>query len=319
MEQNEGNGHLGTKGLVFDIQRYAIHDGPGIRTLVFVKGCPLHCPWCCNPESISRFPELAYFKKRCIGCGKCVEVCPHGAISFSQDEGFVADRDKCQACGECAKVCPPKARVISGTAYSVDDVLRVVERDRPFYRRSGGGLTVSGGEVLLQHEFVRELLEEAHRRLLHTAIETSGYGPWQNLEAIVAHTDYVFMDVKHMDSERHRQVVGVSNEIILQNARRVSELVAEEPSRRELVIRIPVIPDFNDSESNIRATAAFVREEVRSARKIELLAYHRLGESKWERIGKQCPTRGLEPPTKDKMDVLRRIVEDAGLDCQVRR
>lgn len=305
------------KGLIFDIQRYAIHDGPGIRTLVFLKGCPLCCPWCCNPEGISRFSELAYFNKRCIGCGRCIEVCPNGAIYVSDNDGFITDRNKCKACGKCVEACPSKARIMLGTAYSVNEVLKVVERDQPFYRRSGGGITLGGGELLLQHQFASALLEEAHRRLIHTAIETSGYGSWENFEGILEHTDYIFVDIKHMDNNKHREVVGVSNDIILANARRVSELVLSDSLQRECVIRIPVIPGFNDSESNIEATAAFVKEEVRGTRKIELLAYHRLGVGKWGRIGKECPVSWLEPSSKDEMGVLKQIIENMGLDCQV--
>jgi pyruvate formate lyase activating enzyme len=306
------------KGLVFDIQRYSIHDGPGIRTLVFLKGCPLHCLWCCNPEGIENFPELVYFNKRCIGCGKCLKTCPNNAVYFLDTKGFITDRDKCQRCGQCAEVCPPRARVISGNAYSVDDVLKVVERDRPFYMRSGGGMTVSGGEIMLQHRFVSTLLEEAHLRLINTAIETSGFGSWENLLNILNHTDYIFMDIKHFDSDRHKELTGVPNEIILANALRVSDHALSSEPRKPFIIRVPIIPGFNDSESNIKATVGYVKEELKGVSKIELLAYHRLGTSKWERIGKVSPTEALEPPSKAKMEALKEIVVQADLECKVR-
>ena len=186
--------------MIFDIQRFSIHDGSGIRTLVFMKGCRLQCLWCCNPESQTTTPELLLFPSRCIGCGSCREACQHMAVTAGEGGASATDRTLCRVCGRCAEACPTGARDMRGRLASVEDVLRVVERDRVFYRTSGGGVTISGGEPLLQAAFVAELLKACRRHGIDTAIETCGQAPWEDFALVLAHTDTVLFDIKHVDS-----------------------------------------------------------------------------------------------------------------------
>ena len=273
-------------GLVFNIQRYSLHDGPGIRTLVFLKGCPLRCRWCSNPESQQLEPELAYNEGKCIGsaeCALCLKECPHGAV-FEKESGKMGiDRAVCQACFHCVEVCPSLARKVFGERMSVEEVLSVVEADGIFYTRSGGGITLSGGEPLVQGGFAGELLGEARRRRLNTSMETCGFGNWQDLERVCRNLDSILFDIKCMDPVKHKTFVGVSNEIILANFRRLCASFPDLPK----MVRTPVIPGFNDDEAEIRAIIDFIADCPKVD--YELLAYHRLGQPKYCYLGRDYP------------------------------
>jgi pyruvate formate lyase activating enzyme len=300
------------RGLVFDVQRYSLHDGSGIRTVVFMKGCPLRCAWCSNPEGQTCAPQLAYDAAKCIGraaCGEaCQRACEVSAIHPAQGEKVEVDLTACTACGSCVPVCPSLALELLGEGMSVEDVLERVERDGLFFARSGGGVTLSGGEPLLQADFSARLLEAARERGIHTALETSGSVPWSDVEKVCRHADQVFYDVKCLDAERHRQATGVGNGRILENLRRLRETFPDLP----VVVRTPVVPGVNDSPDDIRAICEFLRG-LAGPVCYELLPYHRLGEQKYRKLGMPYPLPGIAPPAPECMAALRRVVEAAEL------
>jgi pyruvate formate lyase activating enzyme len=296
------------KGLVFNVQKFSLHDGPGIRTIVFLKGCPLACLWCSNPEGRSRSVELMQSSGRCIGteeCDRCFAVCLDKALHRGKEGEVVIDRSRCDGCGDCAHVCPPQALEVSGQWVSVEEVLRTVEEDDAFYARSGGGLTVSGGEPLAQGAFVLALLEAAHGRGIDTAIETSGLCSWKTLRAAALLTNQIYFDIKCIDEAKHVEGTGVSNARILDNFRK---LRSELPGTR-VTVRTPVIPEFNDLDAEIRAIAGFV-ERAGGAHAYELLPYHRFGEAKYEKLGKHYPLSHLQPVSVERMQALGRIAAD---------
>lgn len=271
------------EGTVVNIQKYSLHDGPGFRTTVFMKGCPLRCQWCSNPEGMRPKPQLAYRESMCIGidpCGRCASVCDDGAISVSATGMAQVDFDRCTHCGKCAEVCPSKALEITGVHMDRDQVMRRVEQDGAFYRRSGGGITLSGGECTAQPEFSASLLEHARSQGLSTAIETSGYAKWEALRSVAELADLVHFDIKHMDSARHREYTGVRNELILENFKKLGALLPPE----RIIVRTPVVPGFNDTAEDIGAIARFIRT-VNEDIVYELLPYHRLGENKYGCLG----------------------------------
>jgi len=281
------------KGFVFDIQRFSVHDGPGIRTTIFLKGCSLRCFWCQNPEGIHLKPEIMFFPERCIGCGRCFTVCPEGARTM-QDGTPVYLREKCVACGKCTETCYAGASVLAGKLMTVEEVLEEVLRDRTFYQVSGGGVTLSGGDPLVQHDFSRSILEKCKAEGLHTAIETTANCRWNDLATLLPATDLIMMDIKHLDPHKHREVTGVSNELILENARRLAQ------TDRPLIIRVPVVPTVNDSQEDIAAIAQFV-QSFPNLQYLELLPFHRLGEGKYHALGLDYRAGHLETPKKDKM------------------
>jgi pyruvate formate lyase activating enzyme len=304
MTRNEQS-NAAPKGLVFNIQKFSLHDGPGIRTIVFLKGCPLACIWCSNPEGQSASTELTLSCDRCIGpeeCDRCITVCLERAIGRDEDGELHIDRRSCDGCGDCAYVCPSKALEVSGDWVGVDDVLRIVEEDDAFYARSGGGLTISGGEPLAQGAFALALLDAARSRGIDTAIETSGLCNWKTMRDVAPLADRIFFDIKCLDSEKHERVTGVSNRKILENFRR---LRAEFPDT-DVVVRTPVIPGVNDSEADIRAIAEFV-DDAGGASAYELLPYHGFGEPKYAKLGKHYRFGHLEPPSVQRMNALQQI------------
>jgi pyruvate formate lyase activating enzyme len=298
-------------GQVFNIQRYSIHDGAGIRTLVFLKGCPLRCLWCCNPESQKSEPELGFIESRCVGdsaCGApCVSICPVNAIHLNGQGKPSIDRRACDACGKCASVCGKDSLKVVGREMTVDEVMVEVEKDRAFYRRSGGGMTVGGGEPLAQYRFAAALLEAAQRAYLHTALETSGHAPWSHLETVLKHVDMLQIDLKHLDIEKHKDLTGQSNELILSNLQQVLSVKAPQ----DVIIRIPVVPGCNDSLENIRETARFAAGL--GFNQAELVPYHRLGVSKYLQYGMAYPLPSCEPSSQDHLDELKKIVNESGL------
>jgi pyruvate formate lyase activating enzyme len=301
-----------TTGLVSDFQRFSIHDGPGIRTVVFFKGCPLRCAWCQNPETVSGRPEIMFIPQNCIGCGECTRVCPKDCIRPDiAGEGRV-DRAACllPECGLCQHVCYANALNISGRYLTVDEVLEVVERDREFYARTGGGLTVSGGEPTNQPVFLLALLAEAKARKLDTAMETCGFAPWETLAKAVKLLDTVLFDVKHMDCARHKEGTGVENTLILDNLRRIAETGVA------VRARLPLIPGFNDSEENIRATADFLASLAHPPI-LDILPYHRMGEPKWSQLDRDYTLHGVTPPTRDEVFGLADLARGSGIEVTV--
>jgi pyruvate formate lyase activating enzyme len=300
-----------TTGRIFNIQRYSLHDGSGIRTLVFLKGCPLRCLWCSNPESQKSTPELGFIEARCVGqeeCGApCASACPEGAV-LTHGRGTPAiDRSVCDDCGQCAEACCHDALKLVGREMSVAEVLAEVEKDRVFYRRSGGGVTIGGGEPMAQHGFTGALLEAAHEEYLHTSLETSGHAAWKHLERVLRYVDLLQFDLKHMDPRRHEELTGQSNELVLGNLRKVLRI--REP--QDVVIRIPLIPSCNDSVENIRESATFVAGLGFS--QIELIPYHVLGVSKYRQYGRVYLLGAAEPAAENEVEDLRRLVESLGL------
>lgn len=294
------------KGLIFDVQKFAIHDGGGIRTLVFLKGCPLQCAWCANPESINVLQQLTFISNNCIHCGKCLEVCPRGAINPGRDASPSPSllRDKCTLCGECVKHCYAGALNIIGRYLSVAEVIALIERDRSFYDQSNGGVTFSGGEPTAQPVFLKEVLKESKKLGIHTAIETSGFVKWEIFESILKYVDLTLIDIKHMDSTSHSKITGMPNELILNNLKRLSEMSV--PTR----IRLPLIPGYNDSMENMRSTAEFVKN-LSNVQSVDILPYHRLGEVKWAQLGHHYNLANSTPPppghVQERAEVFRKI------------
>ena len=277
------------KATVFDIQRFSLHDGPGIRTTVFLKGCPLNCLWCHNPESKSGRCELMLHASRCMGCGGCVSVCSRGVHSFSEDGAHMVDREACLYCGKCAEVCVG-ALEICGREMTVDEMMDEVLKDKEFYENSGGGLTVSGGEPLANAEFSLALLTEAKRRGMNTAIETSGFAKWETLKPFAECVDLFLWDAKETDAERHKLYTGVDNRLILENLRKLNGKGAR------IVLRCPVIPGCNDREEHFKAIGALA-EELSGVERVDVEPYHPLGMSKAESLGRKYLAKDIVSPS----------------------
>ena len=276
-----------THGLIFDIERCSYVDGPGIRTTVFFKGCNLHCAWCHNPESQSAKRQMMHHQNKCTGCGKCLEKCQHRATG-------------CVLCGRCTLYCPHDAREICGEEYTADRVLGEVLKDRSFYEASGGGVTFSGGECMLQIDFLKELLMLCREHGIHTAIDTAGCVPYERFEEILPYTDLFLYDVKCFDSDLHRQYTGVENTLILQNLKRL--LSTDTP----VWVRIPIVPDVNDTKEEMQKIKAFL-EGCPAPERIELLPYHAMGEHKYAALG--MDTQKFQAPTPESMENLKRIFD----------
>ncbi len=298
-------------GRVFNIQRYSLHDGAGIRTLVFLKGCPLTCLWCSNPESQRASPELGFIRSACKGddgCNApCVTACPEAAIKLGIDGIPQVNRERCTACGECVAPCPEDALKVVGGLMTVAEVMEEVDKDRPFYRRSGGGLTLGGGDPLMQPGFTRALLEEAREECIHTALETSAYLPWEQFEPLLHLVDQLYIDLKHMNDTQHRKLTGKSNAMILHNLSKVLSVVNRENS----VIRIPLIPGCNDSIENVLESARFVAGQ--GFRQIELMPYHSFGVSKYCQYGREYPLPDARTQPAETVVRLRGLVSRFGL------
>jgi len=296
--------------MVLNIQPYSLHDGPGIRTTVFLKGCTLRCKWCCNPESIHPGQELAYNAARCIGireCGACIAACPESAVfTIGARERVRVNWDLCTDCGNCVEACPSRALTLFGKTMTVDEVLEEVEKDGAFYGGSGGGISLSGGECLMQPDFSAALLAEARRRGINTSIETAANVPWSAVLKVLPHVDTVLHDIKLMDPPRHRKWVGVDNEVILKNLLKAYEAF---PDKR-FVARSPIIPGVNDTEEHVEAVLSFVKP-YRNVVAFELLPYHRLGEGKYGYLGKVYALKDFTPPDPERLRKLRDLVAEA--------
>jgi len=294
-----------SSGTVFDIRRYAIHDGPGIRTTVFFKGCALSCWWCHNPESQAPGPETIVHEARCIRCGACVEACPNGAVTWV-DGAPVTDRAACRACGTCVPLCWAEAREVAGRTMTVAEVLAAVERDRAFYEQSGGGVTLSGGEPMRQPRFAAALLAAMHGRGLHTALDTCGHASWEAFERLRRDVDLFLYDVKLVDPAAHRRFTGVGNARILANLRRLSD------AGHRIVLRMPVVPGITDGEENLTAVRALAASLPRLER-LDLLAYHTIGMHKYERLDRSYRLRHTAAPDPGQIDAIASFFAAGGV------
>ena len=299
--------------LVTNIQGYSIHDGPGIRTVVFLKGCGLGCWWCSNPECISPRPEVGFIKNLCTKCGKCAEICPEGALIYEADRYPYILRERCTGCGACCSVCTYNAIVLYGKPMNAEEIFDAVKRDKMFYQASGGGVTVSGGEALLRPQLVCGLFKKCRLAGIHTCIETSGLVAESALRQVIPFTDFILYDLKCMDPDNHLYYTGQSNELILSNAKIVAE------SGIETVFRIPLIPGINDDAENIEETADFLRGLGNGAVHLELMPYHRLGTGKYESLDRLYRLPDAVSPGPEHLESVKKSFEDYDIICTVSR
>jgi pyruvate formate lyase activating enzyme len=299
--------------LVTNIQGYSIHDGPGIRTVVFLKGCSLECQWCSNPECISPRPEVGFFKALCTHCGKCAEVCPESALVFKANKPPLINRECCTSCGMCVSACSYKALILYGEPMNAAEIFNAVYRDKLFYDSSGGGVTVSGGEALLQPQLVCDLFAKCREAGIQTCIETSGHAAASALHQVLPYTDYVLYDLKHMDPDKHRRYTGKPNNLILSNAKIVVE------SSREILFRMPLIPDINDDLQNIKDTADFLHGLGKNVCRIELMPYHQLGKGKYESLDRKYNLPDVPAPEPEQIDSVKKAFENYGITCLISR
>jgi pyruvate formate lyase activating enzyme len=314
------------QGIVFNIQRWAIQDGPGMRTTVFLKGCPLHCGWCANPESQKMIPEIMTRDILCIGCGKCEKICPQNAICIIkvpekkmpdvfrnkssganntyQKKNIIRSIQwsKCNQCLKCSDVCPSKAIVASGKEKSVQEVMDTVIKDMGFYRKSNGGMTISGGEPLMQWRFALDLLKMAVQNDIHTALDTTGFAKWDVLEQLLQYTDLLLYDIKSIDSKKHKDQTGVGNQVIIDNLKRALK-------QKKVWIRRPVIPGFNDSVDETTSLARFISSLNPLPDKISLLPYHRFAELKYESMGKIYTYQDKVPVNEEGILEIKKLLE----------
>ena len=295
-----------TKALIFNMQKFSIHDGPGIRTTIFFKGCPLKCLWCSNPESQDTSIQILYDQKKCVHCMTCLHTCPNKAIRFLQDQ-FYIDTKACSHCLTCVHSCINQALSYEGEAKDVDEVVKVCLQDIDFYEESGGGVTISGGEGMVQPDFVKALLAKLKEHKIHTAIETTGYIKKEIFRELAPMFDLLLFDVKHYDSDKHYEGTHVHNELIIENlAWAISQGI-------EVLPRIPVIPDFNDSLDDAKGIATLLNQV--GAKKVQLLPFHQFGENKYHLLGKTYSYENVKALHPEDLTDYQRIFLDVGIDC----
>jgi pyruvate formate lyase activating enzyme len=297
-----------TEGIVFDFKRYATDDGPGIRTTVFLKGCPLRCPWCHNPEGQISTPELIYRKKKCLECFECVEACPTRALTHVGGQ-LLIDRRLCNLCGTCLKTCPADAVGVSGKTFSEVEVMKEVEKDRAFYEESSGGVTFSGGEPLMQVDFLDCLLEKCRKENIHTAVDTCGYSSRSNFAKIMSKVDVFLYDIKVMDDRIHKKYTGVSNKLILENLAELAD------KGKSILARFPVIPSINDDQTNISKTGEFLCKN--GIENIHVLPYHRAGTEKYRSLGRKYKLNRVKSPSDRELRRIKRKLQAFGLKVRI--
>lgn len=299
-----------SQGVIFDVKRYSVNDGPGIRTTVFFKGCPLRCPWCHNPEGQSFLPEVMLRPGRCVaGCRECAAACPPGALQPTAG-GPLLDKLKCDLCGRCAAVCPSGAIEIVGRQAGVGELVSTIERDRVFYEESGGGVTFSGGEPLAQAAFLAELLDACRSLGLHTAVDTCGYAPPEAVRRVAGRADLFLFDLKVMSEKKHDDLTGQPNGVILENLERLVGLGCQ------VVVRVPLIAGLNDDEDNIGRTADFISGLGR-LRDVSLLPYHAFGRDKYRGLGKKSRPDGLSAPSPERLMEIERHFTSRGFRARL--
>lgn len=281
-------------GLVFDIKKFAIHDGPGIRTTVFLKGCYLKCLWCHNPESLESTPEIAFQPERCIGCGYCLQICPNGCHILIQNQ-HIYERNHCVRCGRCTLECYSGALEISGKVMTTEAVMAEVLKDKPFYETSNGGMTISGGEPMLQFDFTKSLLKAAKKYQLHTCLDTSGHAPFEKYQQLFNDVDIFLYDIKETDATRHQEFVGVNNQLILKN------LFDIDAAGKSIIIRCPIVPGLNDRLDHLTKIAE-ISNRLKNLLQIDVLPYHPLGNSKSNRFGKESALQKLAFPPDEQIN-----------------
>lgn len=292
--------------VVCEIENYAIHDGPGIRTVVFLKGCPLSCLWCSNPETQRKENELYYNLSTCILCEKCIHKCSSDALT-SNGESIVINRDKCTSCDSCVAICPTSSLKLVGKTMTVEEVFEEVLKETIFYRQSGGGVTVSGGEMLMNADFTIELFRLCKENYIHTAVETTGFGSFEKLQELSNYTDIFLFDLKHYNSNTHYELTGVHNSLILENITKLCNL------NKKIILRIPLIPSLNDDEDNIRHTIDIAK--TNGIREIHLLTYHTLGLDKYKKLQKDYNLPALPKHEPDYIETLKNLIENSGIKC----
>jgi len=297
--------------MIFNIQKCSIHDGGGLRTLVFFKGCPLKCLWCANPESQSFQPEIMESANKCIGCLRCRRECPAGAIRLTES-GPRIDRALCRSCFRCTEVCYAGAKYVTGRDYTTDELFQEIEKDRMFYSLSGGGVTFSGGEPLAQGAELTQIARRCRENGIQVMLESCGYAQYDSFQSALPYINAMFLDLKHIDPAVHEKLTGRDNRLILENIRKISDFGIP------ITVRTPVVPGCTDSQENIAGIAKFLRS-ISGVREYELLAYHALGEPKYRALGREYPLHGLEPPSRETMDALadtaNRVLEGSGKRC----
>ncbi len=302
-----------SEGFIFDIYRGTTHDGPGMRTTVFFKGCPLHCAWCHNPESISHNQQIWWEQMQCIGCGECKKACENNAIEFAET-GVMINRDKCVLCGKCTKACPTNAISFVGKSVTLDSVFKEVSKYQAYYKTYGGGVTASGGEPMLQYSFVKELFRMAHKEGIHTAVDTSGAVSFDAFNEVLPFTDCVLYDIKLLDSEKHKEYTGLDNKLILDNLLKIADYIREKGDT-ELWIRTPLIPSITAEKDNIIGIAEFIKENLMDViARWELCTFNKACQNKYERLGLLWQCGDIPLVRREDVENIRETVKSTGFD-----
>lgn len=296
------------EGTIINIQKYSVHDGPGIRTTTFFKGCPLNCWWCHNPETHLKRHEIMFFEDRCTGCGRCVKNCSNGAIEIIESKAVVDD-EKCTLCGRCSEVCINEGRELVGRDITVNELMKELIKDQMFYEQSNGGVTFSGGEPMLYADFLSEVLERCKRNGLHTAIETSGYVKWDEFEKVIKNVDLFLYDIKLMNNEKHKKYIGADNQLILDNLAKLCE------ENSNIIIRMPIIAGINDDFEHVNSVIDYISNL--NIIEVNLLPYHKMGMDKYKRVNKIYKLTGTEVPTEEKMNELAKKFKEDGIKVKI--